>query len=168
VPPLAAATATTPGPGDVLYRAPVGMSAGEDVNRRLLRARDAMDRRYAEPIDVSDVAVVAHMSRAHFTREFKRVFGETPRDYLYRRRVERAMLLLRTTELSVARICMDVGFASHGTFTRRFAVVVGCSPTAFRAARAADPLPASGGFTMRWGRPYGSSTSGEATSPGDA
>lgn len=141
------------------------MSASEDVNRRLLRARDAMDRRYAEQIDVTDVALVAHMSRAHFTREFRRVFGETPRDYLYRRRVERAMFLLRTTDLPVTRICVDVGFASHGTFTRRFVAVVGCSPSVFRATRSADPLPASGGFTMRWGRPHGSSTSGEADRP---
>jgi AraC-like DNA-binding protein len=141
------------------------MSASEDANRRLLRARDAMDRRYADPLDVSAVATVAHMSRAHFSREFRRVFGETPRDYLYRRRVERAMLLLRTTDLPVTRVCVDVGFTSHGTFTRRFVEVVGCTPSELRERERGSSLPASGGFTMRWGRPTpppASSTSGEA------
>lgn len=138
------------------------MSPAEETNRRLLQARDAMDRRYAEPLDVTAVAAVAHLSRAHFSREFRRVFGETPRDYLARRRVERAMFLLRTTDLPVTRICLDVGFTSHGTFTRRFTALVGVSPSAFRAERAGTPLPASGSFTLRWGRPVASSTSGEA------
>lgn len=146
-----------------------GPTPSEDVNRRLLRARDRMDRSYADPLDVTQVAAVAHMSRAHFSREFRRVFGESPKDYLYRRRVERAMFLLRTTDLPVTRVCHDVGFASLGTFTRRFVEVVGCTPSAFRAERSSEPLPASGAFTMRWGRPVrdpgGSSTSGEAAAP---
>jgi AraC-like DNA-binding protein len=130
-----------------------------------------MDRAYADPLDVTQVAAVAHLSRAHFSREFRRVFGESPKDYLYRRRVERAMFLLRTTDLPVTRVCHDVGFASLGTFTRRFVEVVGCTPSAFRAGRSGEPLPASGAFTMRWGRPVrragASSTSGEASAPGE-
>ena len=82
----------------------------EDFNRRLLRARDAMDRAYAEPLDVRSVAAVAHVSEAHFIRSFRAVFGETPHRYLQRRRVERSMFLLRETDRSVTDICLDVGF----------------------------------------------------------
>ena len=82
----------------------------EDLNRRLLRARDAMDRAYAEPLDVRTVAAVAHVSEAHFSRSFRAVFGETPHRYLQRRRVERSMFLLRETDRSVTDICFDVGF----------------------------------------------------------
>ena len=82
----------------------------EDFNRRLLRARDAMDRAYAEPLDVRAVAAVAHVSEAHFIRSFRAVFGETPHRYLQRRRVERSMFLLRETDRSVTDICFDVGF----------------------------------------------------------
>jgi len=80
----------------------------EDLNRRLLRARDAMDRAYAEPLDVRAVAAVAHLSRAHFIRSFRATFGETPHRYLQRRRVERSMFLLRETSRSVTDICFDV------------------------------------------------------------
>src|SRR5881396_4126492 len=104
----------------------------EDMNRRLLRARDAMDRSFAEPLDVRTVAAVAHVSPAHFSRSFRAVFGETPHRYLQRRRVERAMFLLRATERSVTDICFDVGFSSLGTFSRTFHAVLGESPTAFR------------------------------------
>ena len=90
----------------------------EDLNRRLLRARDAMDRAYAEPLDVRAVAAVAHVSEAHFSRSFRAVFGETPHRYLQRRRVERSMFLLRETDRSVTDICLDVGFTSLGTFSR--------------------------------------------------
>ena len=90
----------------------------EDLNRRLLRARDAMDRAYAEPLDVRAIAAVAHVSEAHFIRTFRAVFGETPHRYLQRRRVERSMFLLRETDRSVTDICMDVGFSSLGTFSR--------------------------------------------------
>ena len=86
----------------------------EDLNRRLLRARDAMDRAYAEPLDVRAVAAVAHVSEAHFSRSFRAVFGETPHRYLQRRRVERSMFLLRETDRSVTDICFDVGFTSLG------------------------------------------------------
>ena len=104
----------------------------EDLNRRLLRARDAMDRAYAEPLDVRAVATVAHVSEAHFIRCFRQVFGETPHRYLQRRRVERSMFLLRETERSVTEICLDVGFTSLGTFSRTFREIVGETPSAYR------------------------------------
>jgi AraC-like DNA-binding protein len=104
----------------------------EDFNRRLLRARDAMDRAYAEPLDVRTVAAIAHVSEAHFSRSFRAVFGETPHRYLQRRRVERSMFLLRETDRSVTDICFDVGFTSLGTFSRTFREIVGESPSGYR------------------------------------
>src|SRR3954452_1545672 len=98
----------------------------------MLRARDAMDRSYAEPLDIPALARIAHVSRAHFIRSFKATFGETPHWYLQRRRVERAMYLLRTTDHNVTDICMEVGFASLGTFSRTFRDIVGESPSQFR------------------------------------
>jgi transcriptional regulator GlxA family with amidase domain len=86
----------------------------EEFNRRLLRARDAMDRAYAQPLDIRAVAAVAHLSEAHFIRSFRAVFGETPHRYLQRRRVERSMFLLRETDRSVTDICFDVGFRAVG------------------------------------------------------
>ena len=104
----------------------------EDLNRRLLRARDAMDRAYAEPLDVRAVAAVAHILPAHFSRCFRTTFGETPHRYLQRRRVERSMFLLRETDRSVTDICFDVGFTSLGTFSRTFRDIVGETPSAYR------------------------------------
>src|ERR1700741_4852528 len=104
----------------------------EDLNRRLLRARDATDRAYAEPLDVRAVAAVAHASPAHFIRSFRAVFGETPHRYLQRRRVERSMFLLRETDRSVTDICFDVGFTSLGTFSRTFTRIVGETPSGYR------------------------------------
>ncbi len=104
----------------------------EDFNRRLLRARDAMDRSFAEPLDVRTVAAVAHVSAAHFSRSFRDVFGETPHRYLQRRRVERSMFLLRETDRRVTDICFDVGFTSLGTFSRTFRAIVGESPSDYR------------------------------------
>jgi AraC-like DNA-binding protein len=104
----------------------------EEFNRRLLRARDAMDRSYAEALDVRAVAAVAHVSEAHFIRSFRAVFGETPHRYLQRRRVERSMFLLRETDRSVTDICLDVGFSSLGTFSRTFRDIVGETPTGYR------------------------------------
>ncbi|TMB58340.1 MAG: helix-turn-helix transcriptional regulator [Chloroflexi bacterium] len=104
----------------------------EESNRRLLRARDAMDRAYAEPLDVRAVAAVAHVSEAHFIRSFRAVFGETPHRYLQRRRVERSMFLLRETDRSVTDICLDVGFSSLGTFSRTFREIVGETPSVYR------------------------------------
>ena len=106
----------------------------EDLNRRLLRARDAMDRAYAEPLDVAAVAAVAHVSEAHFIRTFRSVFGETPHRYLQRRQVERSMFLLRETDRSITDVCLDVGFTSLGTFSRTFREVVGLTPSAYREA----------------------------------
>jgi AraC-like DNA-binding protein len=104
----------------------------EDLNRRLLRARDAMDRSYAEPLDVRAVAAVAFVSEAHFIRSFRAVFGETPNRYLQRRRVERSMFLLRETDRSVTDVCLDVGFTSLGTFSRLFRQIVGETPSGYR------------------------------------
>ena len=127
----------------------------EDFNRRLLRARDAMDRAYAEPLDVRAVAAVAHLSEAHFSRSFRAVFGETPHRYLQRRRVERSMFLLRETDRSVTDICFDVGFTSLGTFSRTFREIVGETPSGYRAGPWADrraPLrPAGGDAAARGG-----------------
>src|ERR671933_2517394 len=123
----------------------------EDLNRRLLRARDAMDRAYAEPLDVRAVAAVAFLSEAHFMRSFRATFGETPHRYLQRRRVERAMFLLRETDRSVTAISLDVGFASLGTFTRTFRAIVGDTPTAYR--RRADRTPVPTCFAMAWTPP---------------
>src|ERR1700758_1625503 len=104
----------------------------EDRNRRMLRARDTMDRAYAQPLDVPALAHVAHVSPAHFSRQFRATFGETPHRYLQRRRVERAMELLRDTDRSVTEICLDVGFNSLGTFSRTFRGVVGEPPSGHR------------------------------------
>jgi AraC-like DNA-binding protein len=104
----------------------------EDFNRRLLRARDAMDRAYSEPLEVRTVAAVAHVSPAHFTRSFRAVFGETPHRYLRRRRVERSMFLLRESDRSVTDVCFDVGFTSLGTFSRTFREIVGETPSGYR------------------------------------
>lgn len=131
--------------------------AVEDSNRRMLRARDAMDRAYAEPLDVPTLAAIAHVSEAHFIRTFRATFGETPHRYLQRRRVERAMFLLRTTDRSVTDVCMAVGFSSLGTFSRVFRDVVGESPTAHRRRGPLPPAPSC--FAMAWLRP---SSFGEA------
>src|ERR1044072_2245542 len=104
----------------------------EDLNRRLLRARDAMDRAYAEPLDVRTVAAVAAVSEAHLTRSFRAGCGETPNRYLQRRRVERSMFLLRETDRSVTDICLDVGFTSLGTFSPTFREIVRESPSGYR------------------------------------
>jgi AraC-like DNA-binding protein len=117
----------------------------------MLRARDAMDRSYAEPLDVPTLARLAHVSEAHFIRTFRDTFGETPNRYLQRRRVERAMFLLRTTEQSVTDICMAVGFTSLGTFSRVFAGIVGEPPSVYRQRGPLAPVPSC--FGMRWLRP---------------
>jgi AraC-like DNA-binding protein len=123
----------------------------EDLNRRLLRARDAMDRAYADPLDVQAVASVAFLSPAHFSRRFRDVFGETPHRYLQRRRVERAMFLLRETDRSITDICFDVGFTSLGTFSRTFRDIVGEAPSDYRAGH--PPIEAPHCFQMAYTRP---------------
>jgi len=124
----------------------------EDLNRRLLRARDAMDRAYAEPLDIPAIAAVAFISEAHFIRTFRSVFGETPHRYLQRRRVERSMFLLRETERSVTDICLDVGFTSLGTFSRTFRDIVGDSPSGYRQRN--GPVVAPNCFQMMAMRPW--------------
>jgi AraC-like DNA-binding protein len=129
----------------------VRLSAQEDLNRRMLRARDLMDRSYAEPLDIPALAAVAHLSPSRFGRAFKGVFGETPHRYLQRRRVERAMALLRQTDRPVTQVAWDVGFASLGTFSRTFSVVVGCSPSEFRERAEVVHVPTC--FVAAWTRP---------------
>jgi transcriptional regulator GlxA family with amidase domain len=103
-------------------------------DRHLLRAKDLADARYSEPIGVEDMARAAGLSRAHFSRAFKRAFGESPRAYLLTRRLERAAALLRTTDRSVADIGLSVGWQSLGSFTTSFTRTFAMSPTAYRAA----------------------------------
>jgi AraC-like DNA-binding protein len=102
--------------------------------RHLLRAKDLVDARYAEPLDVDDLARAAGLSRAHFSREFRRAFGESPHAYLLTRRLERAAALLRITDRSVADVCFSVGLRSLGSFTSSFTRTYGVSPAAYRAA----------------------------------
>jgi AraC-like DNA-binding protein len=102
--------------------------------RHLLRAKDLADGHYFEPLGVDDLARAAGLSRAHFSREFRRAFGESPHGYLLTRRLERAAALLRTTDRSVADICFSVGLASVGSFTTSFTRTFGVSPTAYRAS----------------------------------
>jgi AraC-like DNA-binding protein len=102
--------------------------------RHLLRAKDLADARYFEPLGVDDLARAAGLSRAHFSREFRRAFGESPHAYLLTRRLERAAALLRTTDRSVADVCLSVGLRSVGSFTTSFAHTFGHTPTAYRAA----------------------------------
>ena len=132
--------------------------AVEESNRRMLRARDAMDRDYAKPLDIPTLARMAYASDAHFIRTFSTTFGETPHRYLQRRRVERAMFMLRETDRSVSEICLDVGFTSLGTFGRTFREIVGESPTSYRAG-AADLRAVPACFSRAWTRP---SSFGEA------
>ena len=123
--------------------------------RHLLRARDLADRRYADDIDVEDMAQAAGLSRAHFSRSFARTFGVTPHAYLLTRRLERAARLLRTTDHDVARICAEVGWSSLGSFTTSFSRTYGRPPTAYRAAfpAAADRVPVPECVVRAYGRP---------------
>jgi len=134
-------------------------AALEDMNRRMLRARDAMDRTYALPLDISHLSQVAHVSEAHFIRTFKATFGETPHRYLQRRRIERAMFLLRESGRSITDVCLDVGFGSLGTFSRTFHEIVGMTPTQYRDRGVVMAVPTC--FSMTWTRP---SSFGEARS----
>jgi transcriptional regulator GlxA family with amidase domain len=102
--------------------------------RHLLRAKDLADARFAEPLDVDDLARAAGLSRAHFSRAFRRAFGESPHAYLLTRRLERAAAMLRTTDRSVAQICFDVGLSSVGSFTSSFTRTFGLSPTRYRSS----------------------------------
>ena len=123
----------------------------------LRRAKDLVDRSYAEPLDVLALARHAHMSPAHFARQFKEAFGESPHQYVLTRRVERAMELLRETQCPVTEICFRVGFKSLGRFSRTFRGIVGESPSVYRArfpgAGAVLRVPAC--WAMAWTRPAG-------------
>jgi len=121
----------------------------------LRRARDLIDRDFAEPLDLDAMAAVAGYSRFHFARAFAAAYGETPRAYLTRRRIERAKTLLRNANLSVTEICLLVGFASLGSFGTRFRELVGSSPSAYRehsVARTGVP-PIPGCVVLMWTRP---------------
>jgi transcriptional regulator GlxA family with amidase domain len=133
-------------------RHPVHVSDAAESNRRLLRARDAMDRDFARPLDVPSLASIACISEANFIRSFKAAFGETPHRYLQRRRIERAMYLLRTTDTSVTDVCMQCGFSSLGSFSRTSADIVGETPSAFRA-RGTIPAEVPSCFVRAWTRP---------------
>ncbi len=127
-------------------------------NRRLLRARDMMDRAYADALDIQALADSVSLSRAHFIRSFKETFGETPHRYLQRRRIERAMRMLRETDEPVTGISIDVGFQSLGTFSRTFRDIVGASPSDYRVREQAAPRAAiragvPGCFAAKWDRP---------------
>ena len=135
----------------------------EDDNRRLLRARDAMDRDFALPLSVPTLAGIACLSESTFIRAFKATFGETPHRYLQRRRIERAMYLLRTTTTNVTDICMECGFSSLGTFSRTFRDIVGESPSEFRARGSMPVVPSC--FVKAWMRPasFGEARSASAS-----
>jgi len=130
--------------------------------RHLLRARDLIEARYRHPLDVATLAQAARLSPAHFSREFRRAFGESPHQYLLTRRLERAASLLRTTDHSVADICFSVGLSSVGSFTTSFGRTYGMSPTAYRAAHppAASLARVPSCVLRAWSRPR-SSTFGE-------
>ena len=127
--------------------------------RHLLRAKDLIDARYRESLDVPALAAAARLSPAHFSREFRRAFGETPHQYLLTRRLERAAALLRNTDLSVTQICLAVGLRSIGSFTTSFGKAFGLSPNAYRAAHPPAVTRARIPTCLRlaWARPQSSS-----------
>lgn len=111
------------------------MRMGVDERRDIIdirRVRDRIDRDFAEPLNVEELARGIHVSAGHLSREFRRVYGESPYSYLMTRRIERAMTLLRRGDLTVTEICFSVGFSSLGTFSTRFSELVGMSPSAYR------------------------------------
>ena len=121
----------------------------------LRNARDLIDLRFAEPLDLNQMAARAGFSKFHFARSFKDAYGETPANYLTRRRIERAKDLLRSANLTVTEVCMLVGFSSLGSFSSRFSELVGKSPSEFQRASAArgGPPPIPGCFLLEWSRP---------------
>ena len=129
-----------------------------------------MDLRYVEPLDLAALASESGYSRYHFARSFKEAFGETPGEYLVRRRIERAKDLLRGANLTVTEICLLVGFSSLGSFSSRFSELVGMSPSVFQRASAArgGPPPIPGCFLMDWARPRPSGAGHQESNPGEA
>lgn len=140
--------------------------AVEELNRRMLRARDAMDRAYSQPLDIPALAAVACVSQAHFIRTFRAVFGETPHRYLQRRRVERSMFLLRETDRSITDVCFDVGFTSLGTFSRTFRDIVGDSPSDYREGH--EPMVAPNCIQLAATRPVVAARAMRSSSFGEA
>jgi AraC-like DNA-binding protein len=135
--------------------------------RHLLRAKDLADARYREALDVPTLARAARLSPAHFSREFRRAFGETPHQYLLTRRLERAAALLRTTDRSIADICFTVGLRSVGSFTTSFGRAFGVSPSTYRAShpRAADSAFIPTCVLRAWARPQSSSFREDTRTP---
>lgn len=129
-------------------------TASEPVLIAVRRARDLIDRDFDQPIDLAVMARRSGYARHHFVRSFRAAYGETPRRYLSRRRIERAKELLRNTELTISETCVAVGFASLGSFSSRFHNLVGLSPTEYRTCRERSDEP-PGCATFMWTRPAG-------------
>jgi AraC-like DNA-binding protein len=144
--------------------APVRRAPG-DVLVHLRRARDHIDRHYAEPLDLATLAEVAGVSKYHFQRLFLATYGVSPAEHLTRRRLERAQDLLRATGLTVTEVCHAVGFSSLGTFSRRFRGVVGESPTEFQRRWGADAPRIPGCFVLMWGLAESGGTSARSEKP---
>src|SRR5215216_2947533 len=143
------------------------MTDSVPVYIHLLRAKDLIDRRYAQELDVQTLARAAHASPAHFSRSFKGAFGETPHKYLQRRRIERAMELLRETDLMVTTISLEVGFRSLGSFSSTFKELTGEAPIEYaRRWRAGRPPPIPACFTLMYTRPLGQSSNFREASDG--
>jgi len=143
---------SSPGYGDAVP------SPDLDNLAHLRRARDLMDRDYAKPLDVPAMARAALMSPAHFSRQFRAAYGETPYSYLMTRRIERAKTLLRRGDLSVTEVCFAVGCTSLGSFSSRFTELVGESPSSYRARDHTATASLPGCVVMRSGRPIRAST----------
>jgi len=142
-----------------------------DVVVHLRRSRDHLDRNFATGVDLDEAAEIAHLSKFHFHRLFRSLYGVTPAAYLSNRRIERAQDLLRTSNLTVTEVCMTVGYASLGSFTTRFSEIVGETPGEYQRRWSATGAPRIPGcFVFMWGlaerRPH-SSASEEKSHPGD-
>jgi AraC-like DNA-binding protein len=135
--------------------------------RHLLKAKDLADARYFEPLGVADLARAAGLSPAHFSRQFRRTFGDSPHAYLLTRRLERAAALLRTTDRSVAEICVAVGLSSVGSFTSSFGAAFGRSPLQYRAAfpPARDYALVPACIVRAYGRPVHRAFAGQTSQP---
>lgn len=141
-----------PGPYSTAPARRAPRAPDESALQALRRARDRIDREYAQPLGVPELAAQAGYSTGRFIRAFEAAYGETPGRYRARRRVERACELLRSVNLTVTEVCMQVGFSSLGTFSRRFTELVGRSPTAYRAesVRQGGPAPIPACFALMW------------------
>jgi len=143
------------------------MPGAVPVYLHLLRAKDVIDSQYARELDVPALARAAHASTAHFSRSFKDAFGETPHQYLLRRRIERAKELLRSTELSVTEVSLEIGFQSPSSFSNAFRDLVGERPRDYAQRwREAGPPPIPACFTLMYTRPVASSSSRQAARRG--